>query len=214
MTGVTLLLQAVWQGELRTLHLDDRPANPEDLLRLVPRSEHPGFKIRRDSSLDRIVSVELPDGGAEICFNRYVVLPADLAGLSAEQRLLAIEELSGMQFDDFSDPFREFVLMLRVTREEFGRYCDLAGYPRPYFWFGKTKAKASKAKPEAECAKWLRSLAQDEERHPKSWYLDKALQKFPDLSERGFSRAWARSVPASWRKKGRKGKRAARQFHA
>jgi hypothetical protein len=208
---MTILLQAVWQRELCALHLDDRPTYPDDLLRLVPLAEHPGFEIYADGQPDRIASVELPDGGLEVHFNRYVVLPADLTDLSAEQRQFAIEELSVMQFDDFSDTFREFVRMLRVTREEFGRYCDLAGYPRPYFWFGKAKAKvkASNAKSEGDCAKWLRSLAQDKNRRPKSWYLDEALRRFPNLSERGFNRAWARSVPATWRKKGRKGKRGA-----
>jgi hypothetical protein len=207
---ITLLLRAVWQRELFTLHLDDRSACPEDLLRLVPLSVHPGFEIYEDGSPERIESVELPNGELEVHFNRFVVLPADLTNLSAEQRRSAIKELSVMQFDHFSDAFRGFVRMLRVTREEFGRYCDEAGYPRPYFWFGKARAKASKAKPEGDCAKWLRSLAQDKKQHSKSCYRDEALQKFPNLTERGFNRAWDRSVPASWRKKGRKSKRAVR----
>ena len=207
---MTLLLRAVWQRELFALHLDDRSACPEDLLKLVRLSEHPGFEIYANGSPDRVESVELPDGGLEVHYNRFVVLPADLTNLSAEQRQSAIEELSVMQFDHFSDAFRGFVRMLRVTREEFGRYCDEAGYPRPYFWFGKARAKASKAKPEGDCAKWLQLLAQGKKEHPKPWYRDEALRKFPNLSERGFNRAWTPSVPASWRKKGRKSKKAVR----
>ena len=208
---MTLLLRAVWQRELGVFHLNDKPAHTEDLLRLVSLSEqNPGFAIYSNSAPERMTSVELPDGGVEFHLKRYVILPADLDHLSAEQRQSAIEELSAMQFDDFSEAFRGFVSMLRVTREEFGRYCDEAGYPRPMFWFGKAKAQVSKAKPEADCAKWLRSLIQEGRRHPKPWYLDEALRQFPKLSERGFNRVWRRTVPASWRARGAMGKKAVR----
>jgi hypothetical protein len=55
----------------------------------------------------------------------------------------------------------------------------------------------------AECQKWLAELARGPKKYTRSEYLRQAKARWPSLAEDRFDAAWAKEVPAEWRKAGR-----------
>ena len=92
-----------------------------------------------------------------------------------------------------------------MTRKELEEYCNEKGLEFPRFWFwsiGETY-RASSAKAEKDCSRWLTELSDGPKNQSKDKYFDEAKKNFPGLSRRGFDSAWDKNVPSTWKKSGR-----------
>jgi hypothetical protein len=203
------LLSAIWAGELIARKpTTGEPTTPDDLLGMVVLTKaHPGIEIRDTGETRSSSSIELPDGGIDIDLRAVIALPEDPERWTIEQKHAAIGVLSHRPLSDFTAAFRVAISLVDVTRDDFANYCASAGYPLPAFWFGKQTLRTSLAKAERDCAEWLRSLAKEPKQHPKAWYRDEAIRRFPGLSAKGFDRAWKRATPKEWWMAGAPGKR-------
>jgi hypothetical protein len=112
--------------------------------------------------------------------------------------------LAELRLEDFNDLVMPALWGLTVRKDDFGRYCDLMGYPKPHFWFAPVPRSVSTAASENRAEAWLGR--QVKEGKSKAEYRQEAHEHF-ELSARAFDRVWKEVVPPQWQAPGAPKKR-------
>jgi hypothetical protein len=137
------LLAAFWQGALVVVHAHNLyPIDRESMLKAIdstPNLEHPGFTLVDSAEMIPPKVEQHPDGRVTVDQGIYIVLPLDHTDWTDEIVRAAYDEFAKLSFDDFHELLKPPIYGLGATQEAFAAYCDLMGWGRPRFWFGKER---------------------------------------------------------------------------
>lgn len=204
----TLLLQAFWRGDLM-MTLPGIPA-AQDLdprVRLLNSCRHApqdtGLVVAdREEDLPPEDPVEQPDGSALVDLRRRLVWSLDPAQQTPERLAVACMVLSQAEFDDYHELTKSVIGMLMVERDDFGAFCTSQAFPLPLFWF-RRDGRLPTVRSRSDVRQWLKDQAKAGcKQHVKLVYWEMAKALFPRLSERGFNKVWADTVPVDWQQRG------------
>jgi hypothetical protein len=206
----SLLVQAIWRGDLRLrpAETDESGSDPRARLLGVLRAhpDHPGLLFVDCASDAPTAMVHLPDGGILADLRVVVIWPKDPAKWTAEMLTAACAALAEAKLDDYAgEAVAVYLHSEMIDQAAFAAFCKRRGYALPAFWFrGGLHTVARGA--EERCRTWLRTLVQGHgEAKPqvKERLFQYAQEKFPTLSPRAFERIWAAEAPSSWKRGGR-----------
>jgi hypothetical protein len=132
----TLLLRAIWSGDLRL----QNPAGPlpiRQLLLLLQKTQpHPGISIVSDLSEIPPAQEPTEDGGMIVRLDHFVVLPGGSESWSGAVINAASTALVEAEVAEFSESFLAAIMPLSLDQDEFADWCTAESHPWPKFWLG------------------------------------------------------------------------------
>jgi hypothetical protein len=202
------LLSAFWQGQLDVVHVHNlHPIDRRSVLKGINSTrevipEHPGFTLVDSAEMIPPGVERHPDGSVTIIDGLYIVLPSNDADWTDEIVNAAYDQFTKIRLDDFHELLKPPIVGLGATKEAFAAYCDLMGWDRPRFWFGKEPPRTRTARRQREFEAWFKQIASGPKLKTKDAYFAEAIKQFPGLSHTAFNRIWTRNVPPSWKRTG------------
>jgi len=193
------LVASLWRGELELAYPARRIESRRYLLeQLVSLAPHELVVIFPDAA-----SEHAAPKGPMFDFRTFVMLPADKTQWDTSVVDTACAALAVTHLEGFSAAFLTRLRRTPITRAAFEGYCLANVYPLPPFWFGPRYQQLARPKALSDCKNWLRQLAAAGAKPAgKEALRQEAKERFPHLSDRGFEKAWASTVPPSWRDPG------------
>jgi hypothetical protein len=140
----TLLLRAIWSGDLR-LRNRHGPLTTRELILLIQKTQpHPGISIVSDETEIPPAQQWTDDGGMIVYLDHFVVLPEQKEPWTDEIVGTASAALIEAEAADFSDKFLAAVMPLSLDRDEVADWCTASSHPWPSFWLQGTQGTEKK----------------------------------------------------------------------
>src|SRR5262249_50231860 len=140
------LVESLWDGGFETFASPSGIVSRRQALRAVALcAPHPGFIICPTAESVPPSTTLADDGGVVVDLTPYVVLPKEEKDWSAGVIEAAYSVLRGCSLNAFSKSFVIGMWGQSLTRDEFGAFCDLRGYPRPGFWFADEPRRSGRS---------------------------------------------------------------------
>ena len=202
------LLQAFWRGELLSATAADPTRDHRrNLLQAINSNrQHPGLVLVESAKRIPEPYVINADGSVTLEQHRYIALPPHPAQWTDPMLEAAYQCLAELRLEDFNDLVMPSLWGLTVRKDDFGRYCELMGYPKPPFWFAPVSRSVSTAGSERRAEDWLGRQVKAGKKKSKAEYRREVYEGFK-LSPRAFDRVWKKVVPPEWRTPGAPKKR-------
>lgn len=197
------LLKAFWLGEFESFVCDGLLllTRADALKGLAHTNDHPGISFEPPEMLQR----ELADGSVVIEMSYFIGLPEDICLWSSKVTERAFGILTKAVSADYSRRFREGMLVQRLKRGDFLKFCKRAGFPSPTFWTPIDSRPPVMKPDETAVRQMLRHLdPRLAEATSKREIRTEAMQKWPSIRLGTFDRVWKACAPEAYRKSGRK----------
>lgn len=144
---------------------------------------------------------EYPDGSISVDVRIVVEARRPLTDRDGAELDETADQLKRVAWEDLPRSFIAATWMLRIRKDDFGRYCDANGLGRPAFWFtaGEQRRRpAQRAEALQACRLWLEDLVRRPKQGSKEKIFELAIRRFHGLNRAGFDRAWSDVVPPAW----------------